>query len=48
MFVQWETLHAPENASEIRLILRELILSITYDALQQNISAHDATLIMAV
>ena len=37
-------LHAPENASEIILILRALILTITYDAVQQNFPAHDVTL----
>ena len=32
----WETPHEPENAPEVRLILRALSLPITYDIIQQN------------
>ena len=39
-----ETLHAPENASEVRLILRALPLHITYVITQQNLPMCSVTL----
>ena len=36
-YFRWETLHAPENIPEVRLILRVLSLPNTYDAFQQTL-----------